>query len=42
MRQKLMSVNDESMNIYPKSVQSAKSGFIAESIDTVPKQRFGG
>ena len=43
MRQKLVSVNDESMSIYPKSVQSAKFGiYIAETIHTVPKQRFGG
>jgi len=43
MRQTLMSVKDESMNIYSKNVQSAKFGiYIAESIDTVRKQRFAG
>jgi len=38
-----MSVNDESMNIYPKTLQSAIFGiYKAETINTIPKQSFGG
>ena len=38
-----MSAYDKGMNIYPKSLQSAIFGiYIAETINTVLKQSFGG